>query len=105
LNKWYVDELYNAMILKPLRFTSNVIFYKIIDQGIIDGSIKFLAWIARSIGFFGQLFQSGNIQRYVAIFAAAVAILLYGWLTPGHSRIEQTMPQTPTAARVQEQVE
>ena len=50
---------------------------------ISNSSINHLLDVyGRTLGFFAQIFQTGNIQRYIAVFAVGTAILLYGWLTP-----------------------
>ncbi|MBI3179632.1 MAG: hypothetical protein HYZ27_08210, partial [Deltaproteobacteria bacterium] len=82
INKWHVDELYDAVVVRPIVWVSRVVLYESVDKRVIDGVVNFTGWLARSLGFFIQLFQSGNIQRYIAIFAIGLAVLLYGWLTP-----------------------
>ena len=82
LNKWHVDELYETVIIKPWVWVSRVVLYELIDRRVIDGTVNLVGWGARTVGFFGQLFQSGNIQRYLAIFAVGLVVLLYGWLSP-----------------------
>src|SRR4029077_3797573 len=37
-NKWYVDELYDRIVVKPLTWLSRVVLWKGIDQGLIDGA-------------------------------------------------------------------
>ncbi len=82
LHKWHVDALYDTVIVRPWIWVSRVVLYEIIDRRIIDGTVNLVGWGARTVGFFGQLFQSGNIQRYLAIFAVGLVVLLYGWLSP-----------------------
>ena len=36
-DKYYVDELYDAVIVKPLIGFSDRVLYRIVDAGIIDG--------------------------------------------------------------------
>jgi NADH:ubiquinone oxidoreductase subunit 5 (subunit L)/multisubunit Na+/H+ antiporter MnhA subunit len=81
-DKWHVDELYDTIAVKPIGWGSKVLLYEGLDKRVIDGAVNLVGWLARSIGFFGQLFQSGNIQRYLAIFAIALAILFWGWMDP-----------------------
>ena len=84
LHMWHIDELYETVIVQPAVWLSKVVLYEGLDRRIIDGAVNLVGWFARTIGFIGQLFQSGNIQRYLAIFAVGLAIILYGWLTPTH---------------------
>lgn len=88
LNKCYIDELYHGLIVVPWRWFSRVVLFEVLERRIFDGVVQGIAWMVRSVGFLGQLFHSGNIQRYLAIFVLALGVLLYGWLTPSASRPE-----------------
>ncbi|HSP07489.1 MAG TPA: NADH-quinone oxidoreductase subunit L, partial [Acidobacteriota bacterium] len=37
LNKWYVDEIYNALLVRPIVFISEKVLFRIVDVSIIDG--------------------------------------------------------------------
>ena len=91
LGKWHIDELYDATVIQPWIWVSRVVLYQGLDRRVIDGAVNGIGWLARSVGFFGQLFQSGNIQRYLAIFVIGVALMLYGWLTPARSVVGQSL--------------
>ncbi|MEK7706145.1 MAG: proton-conducting transporter membrane subunit, partial [Myxococcota bacterium] len=86
LGKWHVDELYDVTVVQPILWTSREVLDGVVDKRVIDGSVNAVGWLARSLGFFGQLFQSGNVQRYLAIFAIGLAVLLYGWMSPFENR-------------------
>lgn len=88
LNKWHVDELYDVVVVQPIGWVSRVVFYQGLDRRVIDGTVNAVGWIARSVGFLVQLFQNGNIQRYLAIFAVGLALLLWGWFSPMGSQSE-----------------
>ncbi len=98
--KWHVDELYDTIIIKPIQWVARIVFYEGLDRRVIDGLVNLVGWFTRSIGFIGQLFQSGNIQRYLAIFAMALALLLYGWLSPSSTSSDQASAETPTSIQV-----
>ena len=80
--KWHADELADVLVVRPVGWISKVVLYELIDRRVVDGLVRRAGWLGRSFGFVGQLLQSGNIQRYIAVFAIALALLLYGWLTP-----------------------
>ena len=65
-NKWYVDELYNAVIVKPLQsisaFFNNVIEKNGID-GIVNGVGKAVNYGSRQL----RLLQSGQVGTYVLL--------------------------------------
>ncbi len=99
-NKWHIDELYDTLVVKPIGWVSRIVFYEGMDRRVIDGLVNLVGWFGRSVGFIGQLFQSGNVQRYLAIFALALALLLYGWLSPSAPQTEEPAAETPTSIQV-----
>ncbi len=77
-NKFYVDELYDALVVRPLNKLS-VFFYRMVDKSGIDGLVNGLG---KSIGESGKgirLLQSGNVGFYIFMMVIAVVVLLaYG---------------------------
>ena len=49
-NKYYFDELYDRIFVRPAYWISDTFTNKILDQGVIDGSLHFIARIASSVG-------------------------------------------------------
>jgi NADH-quinone oxidoreductase subunit L len=83
LNKYYVDEIYAALIVRPLLWISTNVLWHFVDEGVIDGAVNGAARVARESG--GQLreLQSGNARSYAAwmiIGAVGFAVLLLGLL-------------------------
>ena len=79
LNKYYVDEIYNISIVNPLVNSSRILFWKIVDNGIVDGLVN---GIARLIEIFGNIFrrlQTGVIESYAAIFISGIIFILF-WI-------------------------
>ncbi|OOQ57683.1 NADH-quinone oxidoreductase subunit L [Mucilaginibacter pedocola] len=77
-HKFYVDELYDTIIRKPLDFLSGF-FYKVIDQLGIDGFVNGLGkgTLETSKGL--RLLQTGNVGFYIFMMVIGiVAILVYG---------------------------
>ena len=77
-NKYYVDELYGATVVKPLLGFSKYILGWVIDVGLLGG----LAWLLGGVALFAgavlQRWQSGNLRSYAAWLAAgAAAVLLF----------------------------
>ncbi|SEL52131.1 NADH-quinone oxidoreductase subunit L [Parapedobacter koreensis] len=76
--KFYVDEVYDALIVRPLNALS-VFLYRMVDKSGIDGVVNGLA---RSVGESGKgirLLQSGNVGFYIFMMVIAVVVLLaYG---------------------------
>ncbi len=81
-NKYYVDELYDAAIVRPIRIVSEDGLWKGIDVRVIDGSVN---GVAATVGGGSQLLrriQTGSVRVYaVSVFLGVVAILgYYLWL-------------------------
>ena len=72
-NKWYVDELYDAIIVKPLNkfssFLSRIVDNKIID-GFVNGVGNSVQYSARQL----RLLQSGQVGSYVLIMVVCIII-------------------------------
>jgi NADH-quinone oxidoreductase subunit L len=73
-NKWYVDELYDSIIVKPLQslatFFSNVIEKNVID-GFVNGVGKAVNYGSRQI----RLIQTGQVGTYVLLMVLGMLIL------------------------------
>ncbi|MGA9145880.1 MAG: NADH-quinone oxidoreductase subunit L [Candidatus Acidiferrales bacterium] len=84
LHKYLIDELYAAVIVRPLLWVSTNVLWHAVDEGIIDGTVNGSARLAREAG--GQLreLQSGNARSYASwVVAGAVgvtALLLGIWM-------------------------
>jgi len=74
-NKWYVDELYDAVVVKPIQRASRFC-WKVIDQGIIDGAVNAVGYLARGAGWFGSLFQTGTVNTYAFVLSLGVLVIL-----------------------------
>jgi NADH-quinone oxidoreductase subunit L len=67
-NKYYVDELYEALLGRPLAWVSGAVFLQLGDRTLIDGTLHLLAAVARrGAAAFGAL-QAGSLHRY-ALYA------------------------------------
>jgi NADH-quinone oxidoreductase subunit L len=75
-NKYYVDELYDAVLVKPLFATSRYVLGWIVDTAILGGIAWLLAGIANLSGMILQRWQSGNLRSYAAWLTAAAAVVL-----------------------------
>jgi NADH-quinone oxidoreductase subunit L len=78
LHKYYIDEGYDLLIVKPLMALSTIVLWKGVDQGVIDGTVNGAGALSKDIG--GQLrkMQSGNIRSYAAwIAAGGAAVIAY----------------------------
>jgi len=79
-NKLYVDEIYDATVVKPLVGGSRVLLWKVMDAGIIDGMVNGVGSRARNLGSVLRLLQSGNIRSYATwvLFGSVLVIVALG---------------------------
>ncbi len=81
LNKYYVDEIYLAVIIRPLLWISTNVLWHVVDEGVIDGAVNGAGHTAREIGQQARKLQSGNARSYAAwvvIGAVCVTVLVLG---------------------------
>ena len=75
-NKYYVDELYALLFVKPVVEGSTAILWKGMDQGVIDATVNNSADSARHISDNVRRMQSGNIRSYAGWVAAGGALVI-----------------------------
>ena len=73
-NKWYVDELYDAIVVRPLAAISRF-FWRGIDA-IIDGLAATLGYVVRGFGEIMRFFQTGNVRNYALMFFIGVIVFV-----------------------------
>jgi NADH-quinone oxidoreductase subunit L len=104
-NKWYIDEIYSAVLIKPAIWFSEKVVYELVDKGVIDGFLHLFGKGTARIGsglrnvidkpvinaFFGdgtarvvqgsgrglQPMQTGRIQQYL-LASILIMIVLAG---------------------------
>ncbi len=117
-NKWYWDELYQLVFIRPTVYFSEVVVFEVMDKGIIDGILHLVARVFYGIGEYARRFelvvisggvdwvkdqflamtkevrqlQTGKVQEYVLVsglIAAALAFMIIFLINFGWS--EQIM--------------
>ncbi len=86
LNKYYVDELYAAAVVRPLLWLSTNVFWKAADVAGIDGTVNGIAHGATAIGDGVRHSQSGNTRSYavwVVVGAIVVLAVIFFWPSAG----------------------
>jgi NADH-quinone oxidoreductase subunit L len=77
-NKYYVDEFYARLLVKPLLLGSTNILWKGVDQGVIDAALDGSATGANEVSDSIRHMQSGNLRSYAGwIAAGAAAVIVY----------------------------
>jgi NADH-quinone oxidoreductase subunit L len=78
LRKYYVDEIYDAGLVQPVRIVSERALWKGIDVGLIDGAVNGAGVTVRGASAWLRLLQTGSIRAYAAsLMLGALAIIGY----------------------------
>jgi NADH-quinone oxidoreductase subunit L len=75
LNKWYFDELYDTVIVRPIRALSRVLWQKV-DAGIIDGVPNGAASLAGEVAAGAVRLQTGRVASYAFVMIAGLAVFV-----------------------------
>jgi NADH-quinone oxidoreductase subunit L len=76
-HKYYIDELYDAIIVRPLMTISRVALWRKVDQGLIDGAaVNGSAGLMRALGWVGGQLQTGQVGVYLAVFVVGALYVL-----------------------------
>ncbi len=78
--KYFIDELYELVIGRPLYWISDALFLRVGDRIMLDGTLNGLARLAqRSAGALGRV-QTGNVHLYAfLVLIGTVAALVWSW--------------------------
>jgi NADH-quinone oxidoreductase subunit L len=76
LNKYYVDEIYAKIFVKPLIDGSTSILWQGVDRRVIDDSVNNVADGATRVSDEVRHMQSGNLRSYAGWIAAGAAVLI-----------------------------
>jgi NADH-quinone oxidoreductase subunit L len=77
-NKYYIDEIYSAIIVKPLELFSKYALWKGVDDTVIDkGAVNGLGHLVRGWGNLFRLLQSGSIRNYATWVLAGSLLIIF----------------------------
>jgi NADH-quinone oxidoreductase subunit L len=78
LGKYYVDELYDAVIVQPIKRLSTFFLWRGVDAGLIDGTVNGVGFAVRGSSAVLRRLQTGSVRAYaMSIFVGVVAIVGY----------------------------
>jgi NADH-quinone oxidoreductase subunit L len=78
LNKYYVDEVYDATIVQPIKVVSTEGLWRGFDVKLVDGAVNGAGYFVSGVSVVLRLLQNGSVKTYAAsMFAGAVAVLAY----------------------------
>ena len=80
--KYFVDELYASVIVRPLVWISDKILWHVIDEDVIDGAVNGVATVSRESGDRLRRANSGNVRSYATwiVVGALVFTSLLLWM-------------------------
>ena len=76
MNKYYVDEVYDAAIVQPIRIVSEEALWKVVDVRVIDGAVN---GVGETVGGSSEVLrrvQSGSVRTYAASLLFGVVLVL-----------------------------
>jgi NADH-quinone oxidoreductase subunit L len=83
-NKYYVDEIYNAFIVKPIEIFSRFVLWKGVDDALIDGTVNGGSRRIRGLGAALRHMQSGTIRNYATwVMTGSLLVLILLGLAGG----------------------
>jgi NADH-quinone oxidoreductase subunit L len=74
LNKFHVDELYDAFLLKPLAGVTQ--FARIFDQYVVDALVDLVGYVPRLLGALFRPVQNGLVQFYALAMVLGLTVFL-----------------------------
>jgi len=79
-NKYFVDEIYDAAVVKTVVGGSRGLLWRTVDERLIDGSVNGVGGFARGVGSLLRLLQSGNARSYATwvLFGSIAVIVTLG---------------------------
>ena len=77
-NKWYIDDLYHAVITRPLWILAHILSY--FDRYFIDGLVFIFGFLPQLVGYSLKPTQRGLLQRYAVGMVAGLAAVVLGVL-------------------------
>ena len=76
-NKYFVDEFYDATVVRPTVDGSRTLLWRTVDAGLIDGAVNGIGQDARLLGGVLKLAQSGFIRNYAAwVVAGSILVVV-----------------------------
>jgi NADH-quinone oxidoreductase subunit L len=81
LNKYYVDELYDAAIVRPTVGLSRGLLWKVVDAEVIDGAVNGAGAVVETGASWLRRLQTGSVRVYAASVLLGVVLVLgyYVW--------------------------
>jgi NADH-quinone oxidoreductase subunit L len=81
LNKYYVDEVYDALFVRPTVALSRGLLWKVVDAEVIDGAVNGAGSVVQTCAAWLRRLQTGSVKVYAASLLLGVVLILgyYVW--------------------------
>ena len=77
-NKYKIDEIYNWLIINPIKNGSRTVLWKFFDVGVVDGFVNGVGRATSGVGSIARRLQPGFVRSYAAIILfGALAVIGY----------------------------
>ncbi len=77
-NKYFVDEVYDATLVQPIKNTSSGLLWRGVDAGLIDGTVNGVGLVVRGWSAVLRRMQTGSVRAYaMSLFTGVVVIVGY----------------------------
>ena len=81
LGKYFVDEIYNAVVVQPIKKTSTVFLWRAMDAGLVDGTVNGVGLVVRGWSAILRRLQTGSVRGYATSLLLGVIVIVgyYLW--------------------------
>jgi NADH-quinone oxidoreductase subunit L len=78
MRKYYVDEIYDAVIVQPIKKTSTALLWRRVDAGLVDGTVNGVGFVVSGWSAVLRRLQTGSVRSYAtSLFLGVVVIVGY----------------------------
>ena len=75
-NKYYVDEIYDATVINPIKVVSREGLWKLFDVGVIDGFLHSIGDVVKETGGVVRRLQAGFVRGYAAVILVGALVVI-----------------------------
>ncbi len=75
-NKWYVDEIYDATLIEPIKQGSRFGLWRFFDVGVVDGIVNGVGSGMRAAGGALRQLQGGFVRSYAALILLGALVVV-----------------------------
>ena len=81
LNKYFVDEVYDAGVVQPIRIVSQEGLWRGVDVNVIDGAVNGVGALVQASATTLRRLQTGSVRTYAGSIVLGVVLILgyYLW--------------------------